>query len=161
MTESTATHTHKFEYQPVDCGRHLAEIRVTEPVLAQGPRWDATRTPSGQRSLGYTGRRGATWADDETLAETGDPHGRRVVLLGRTWAHILDGHPEMADYLDNVIDTVAHPEHHEPNRRAGRLRYFRRAGPERWIRVVSELSGDHDRIVTAFPQSNDPAGWRA
>jgi hypothetical protein len=56
--------------------------------------------------------------------------------------------------------TVADPEHREPDPRPGRERYFRRGGPERWIRVVVEFAGQRDRIVTAFPQSNDPTGWR-
>jgi hypothetical protein len=32
---------------------------------------------------------------------------------------------------------------------------------ERWIRVVTEFSGDADRVVTAFPQSDNPrqVGW--
>jgi hypothetical protein len=38
----------------------------------------------------------------------------------------------------------------------GRERYFHRGGPLRWIRVVTELAGNVDRVVTAFPQSNDP-----
>jgi len=44
----------------------------------------------------------------------------------------------------------------EPDPRVGRERYFGRGGPLRWIRVVTELHGDVDRVVTAFPQSNDP-----
>jgi hypothetical protein len=98
--------------------------------------------------------------DDEAVAEAHDPNGRRVVMLAGSWAHILDGHPELRDHLDSVMETVAHPEHQEPDSRPGRGRYFRRGGPERWIRVVAEFAGRHDRIVTAFPQSNDPAGWR-
>jgi hypothetical protein len=61
---------------------------------------------------------------------------------------------------DDEHDRVA--GHREPGPRAGRERYFARGGPERWIRVVTELDGDADRVVTAFPQVNDPRdrGWR-
>jgi hypothetical protein len=78
------------------------------------------------------------------------------------WDHVLDQHVEMSEYLDETMATVQAPDHREPDPRTGRERYFRRGGPERWIRVVTELSSDTDRVVTAFPQSNDPieGGWR-
>jgi hypothetical protein len=52
---------------------------------------------------------------------------------------------------------VEHADHREPDARVGRERYFRRGGPLRWLRVVTELTdAGTDRVVTAFPQSNDP-----
>jgi hypothetical protein len=62
----------------------------------------------------------------------------------------------MTDYLAETMAAVSSPDRREPDVRAGRERYFRRSGPLRWIRVVTELSGNVDRVVTAFPQSNDP-----
>lgn len=78
------------------------------------------------------------------------------------WNHVLDQHVEMSEYLADTMATVEMPDHREPDLQAGRERYFRRGGPLRWIRVVTEFSGDFDRVVTAFPQSNDPrvGGWR-
>ena len=72
---------------------------------------------------------------------------------------MLAGHPEMLEYLEEVVMTIERPEHREPDPAAGRERFFRRGGPERWLRVVVEASGPTDRLITAFPQSNDPAGW--
>lgn len=66
----------------------------------------------------------------------------------------------MADHLDAMIDTVESPELQQDDSRPGRVRFFRRCGPERWLRVIVEFSGETDAIVTAFPQTNDPAGWR-
>ncbi len=77
-----------------------------------------------------------------------------------TWDHVLAGHPEMAAHLSDVIDTIESPELREDDPRPGRSRYFRRCGPEHWLRVVIEFGGDMDTVVTAFPQANDPAGWR-
>lgn len=64
----------------------------------------------------------------------------------------------MSEYLAETMTAVKAPDHREPDPRAGRERYFRRGGPLRWIRVVTELAGEHDRFVTAFPQSNSPTG---
>lgn len=68
----------------------------------------------------------------------------------------------MSEYLEETMTTIKTPYHREPDLRAGRERYFRRGGPERWIRVVTEFHGDADRVVTAFPQSDDPlkGGWQ-
>lgn len=97
---------------------------------------------------------------DDLLAEAKNPDGRLIQIHASTWDHVLDGHPEMADHLNTVMETIAKPEHREPDIRAGRERYFRRGGPERWIRVVAEFADGHDRLVTTFPQSNGPTGWR-
>jgi hypothetical protein len=104
----------------------------------------------------------ATFAlDDEDLVDAvRNPDGRLVLLLKQSWAHVLAGHPEMEEHVEAVIETIGQPEHREPDPRVGRERYFRRGGPERWIRVVVELDGPIDRVVTAFPQTNPPEHWR-
>jgi hypothetical protein len=78
------------------------------------------------------------------------------------WNHVVEQHVEMSEYLGETMTAIQTPDHREPDARAGRERYFRRGGPERWIRVVTQFDGDADRVVTAFPQSNDPreGGWR-
>ncbi|MGO8906644.1 MAG: hypothetical protein ACLQMH_13625 [Solirubrobacteraceae bacterium] len=62
----------------------------------------------------------------------------------------------MNEHLADTIAAIRAPDHREADPRSGRERYFRRGGPLRWIRVVTELHGETDRLVTAFPQSNDP-----
>jgi hypothetical protein len=56
----------------------------------------------------------------------------------------------------DIVLTIEHPTYREPDATPGRERLFRQGGPEGWIRVVIEFDGDFDRVVTAFPQSNDP-----
>jgi hypothetical protein len=56
----------------------------------------------------------------------------------------------------DVVLTVEHPEYREPDAKPGRERLFRRGGPDRWIRVIVEFSGDFDSMVTAFSQAVDP-----
>jgi len=73
------------------------------------------------------------------------------------WNHVLDQHVEMSEYLEKTMEAVQTPDHREPDpQRVGRERYFRRGGPLAWIRVVTEFTDSGDRVVTAFPQSNDP-----
>jgi hypothetical protein len=66
----------------------------------------------------------------------------------------------MAEHMSDVLETIRQPEFRQDDPRPGRVRLFRRTGPEAWLRVVVEFGGDSDQIVTAFPQGNDPAGWR-
>lgn len=95
------------------------------------------------------------------IAEARNPEGHLVQLRRTAWDHILDEHIEMRDYLEDVMAAIMGPDHREPDVRPGRERYFRRSGPLRWIRVVTQLVGDVDRVVTAFPQSNDPGSRRS
>jgi hypothetical protein len=97
---------------------------------------------------------------DQVIAEALGPDGRRVEIHSRRWSHVLEEHSEMVGYLEETVKTIEHPEHREPDVAPGRERYFRRCGPQRWIRAVVEFAGETDRLVTAFPQANDPPGWR-
>jgi hypothetical protein len=99
-------------------------------------------------------------ADEEPVAYALNPDGRFVRLLPASWEHILSGHPEMEDHLDDVVQTLENPDYREPDPRPGRERFFRRGGPQSWIRVVIEVDGPFDRVVTAFPQVNEPNDWR-
>lgn len=74
---------------------------------------------------------------------------------------MLEAHPDMAEHLLDTMSTIEAPEHREDDERAGRERYFRRGGPLRWIRVVTDFAGGVDRVVTAYPQSNDPRQQRS
>jgi hypothetical protein len=95
-----------------------------------------------------------------TVAEAQNPEGRTVQMDRTTWNHVLNGHPGMADYLGEVMDAIRMPEYRENDPQVGRQRYFRQGGPEVWLRVVAEFAGNVDRVVTAFPQSNDPRSER-
>ncbi len=90
------------------------------------------------------------------IAENRNPEGHLVQMDDVAWNHVLDQHVEMSEYLAETMATIKVPDHREPDTQAGRERYFGRGGPLRWIRVVTKLSGSADRVVTAFPQSNDP-----
>jgi hypothetical protein len=87
------------------------------------------------------------------------PDNRLVMLYASTWSHILSFHPAMERCLDDLLAALEAPDLRQPDPRAGRERFFRRGGPQAWVRVVVEFAGEFDRVVTAFPQRNDPEGW--
>jgi hypothetical protein len=81
-------------------------------------------------------------------ARWSDYSGRPIELSDDAWAHILDGHPEMAERLTEIIQTIEHPtlvvrdplvrrvEHHYGAPK-GRLRVqvvvVYRPTPEGWV----------------------------
>lgn len=97
--------------------------------------------------------------DADIIAETRGADGRAVEIRATTWQHVSATHPEMTNHLNDVIATIESPEILADDPRAGRSRLFRRCGPERWLRVIVEFAGERDRLVTAFPQANDPEAW--
>ncbi len=91
------------------------------------------------------------------IAEARNPEAHLIQMDEGAWRHVLEQHVEMRDYLEETMAAVRAPDHREPDARVGRECYFRRGGPLRWLRVVTELTdAGTDRVVTAFPQSNDP-----
>jgi hypothetical protein len=87
--------------------------------------------------------------------------GQPVELTWDAWDHVRERHPDMAERLADLLLTIEHPEHQEPDVRPGRERLFRRVGPGQWMRVVLEFNLDFDRVVTAFVQSNEPRKRRS
>lgn len=80
-----------------------------------------------------------------------------MVIDAQAWNHVLTRHAAMAGYLDELTATIRQPEHAEPCPViTGRERLYRRGGPKRWLRVVTEFAGDHDRLISAVPQTNGP-----
>lgn len=100
----------------------------------------------------------------EVVAETVDPSGARVVLLGRVWdGKVVPDHPEMAPLVADVLRTVAAPDHIELDpARDDRVRYYaHHAGPSEWLLVVVSYEQTQARIISAFANRKDPPGWSA
>jgi hypothetical protein len=94
------------------------------------------------------------------LDETVDPEGRRVVLDVSGWEHTVRRHPEMAGHQLDVVRVVADPQHHGPDPRLGRERFWRFGdGPSSWLMVVVDFTGEPARILTAYGNRKDPPGW--
>lgn len=97
-------------------------------------------------------------ADDrDVLLSTLDPDGRVVELDAERWAHILDGHPELARHLERIGRAVPTPD----RRLSGRQEdeewfYLAGAGPSRWLKVVVHYEGGRGGIITAFGRRSMP-----
>jgi len=100
---------------------------------------------------------------ERPIAEARTPDGSVVVLLERIWRDkITRDHPELAGHLGDILETVAFPEHVEPDPREGRQRYYRRtAGPSRWLMAVVSFEQEPARIITAVALRKDPRRWTA
>ena len=99
--------------------------------------------------------------DEPRAVTVADPDGREVVLLRRIWEDkIVRDHPELSGHLDAVMDTVANPDHVEPDMIPNRTRFYRRsAGPSRWLMAVVSYEQQPARIITALANRKDPKRW--
>ncbi|MGH2368028.1 MAG: hypothetical protein ACRDI2_07505, partial [Chloroflexota bacterium] len=91
------------------------------------------------------------------LATATDPDGRPVQLTEERWHHILDGHPELGMFQDQILAAIRAPD----ERRAGRWPgeewfYLGTTRPSRWLKVVVVYRGGKGRIITAFPRRSVP-----
>ncbi|MBV9195769.1 MAG: hypothetical protein JO168_16645 [Solirubrobacterales bacterium] len=100
--------------------------------------------------------------DEPRAAMVAGPDGREVVLLARIRKDkIARDHPELVDRLDAVIETVAKPDHFEPDALPARTRFYRRnVGPSRWLMVVVSYEQQPTRIITALANRKDPKRWK-
>jgi hypothetical protein len=101
-------------------------------------------------------------SNDPRAATVNDPNGREVVLLASIWKDkIARDHPELIDQLDAVMQTVAKPDHVEPDALPARTRFYRRdVGPSRWLMAVVSYEQQPARIVTALANRKDPKRWK-
>lgn len=99
---------------------------------------------------------------DEVVASVVDASGREVVLLARVWNEkIVRDHPEMVGHLDDLLETIAQPDHVEPDPIADRARCYRRnVGPSRWLVAVVSYEQETARIIAAFANRKDPRTWK-
>ena len=101
-------------------------------------------------------------SENRSAATVTDPDGREVVLLARIWEDkISRDHPELVDHLEAVMETVAGPDHVEPDALPHSTRFYRRgAGPSRWLMAVVSYEQQPARIITALANRKDPKRWK-
>lgn len=99
--------------------------------------------------------------DNVVIAETQGPDGRTVVLLERIWHHkVLVARPDLADLIDDVLETVRRPEHSASDPVIDRHRFYRRhVGPTLWLLVVVSYEQGPARIITALGTRKNPPTW--
>jgi hypothetical protein len=96
--------------------------------------------------------------NDEPIARTTDPDGREVVFDEGSYRHLEERRPVFLGYIDVILETVARPDHRNPDPEPGRERFYRQhiLDPGRWLRVVVDFNEKPGRIVTALVQISDP-----
>jgi hypothetical protein len=95
---------------------------------------------------------------DGIIASVLDPDGRSVVLSEARWAHITQGHPELRQHRQSVLEAVEAPSRRLSGRRT-REEWFYKAdvGPSRWLKVVVRYeAAGNGWIITAFARRSLP-----
>jgi hypothetical protein len=100
-------------------------------------------------------RRSSCWDRHRPIWPRGRP-------AARIWTDkVTRDHPELIDHLDAVIQTVATPDHVEPDTLPNRTRFYRRnVGPSRWLMAVVSYEQQPARIITALANRKDPKRWK-
>jgi hypothetical protein len=144
--------------------------RVPRAVWRAGrTRVDAGETPAalgcssgsrhdGRLATGVARRRylAESMAED-VVASVIDPDGRAVKLTVERWEHIVTGHPEVATFQDQVMETVAMPSRRRFGPTGEEWFYGENRGPSRWLKVVVRYDSiDRGRIMTAFARRSMP-----
>jgi hypothetical protein len=95
---------------------------------------------------------------DAAAATVVDPDGRAVALTEERWAHITDGHPELAHFRDEVLETVRAPDKRLAGPTPGEAWFYKQSvGPSRWLKVVVRYESiERGWIVTAFARRRMP-----
>ncbi len=90
-------------------------------------------------------------------------NGVLVRLTDERWSHIIDGHANLANYRDDVLDVVQHPDEVRSGY-GGALIALRGYGKQRYLAVIyKEISADDGFIITARFARKKPGGrilWR-
>lgn len=100
--------------------------------------------------------------DRDLAGEARDPDGVRVVIPSRLWSQkVLRDHPELEPHLEDVVRTVAQPDHigADPIFEHRRRYYLQGAGPSRWLLVVVSYEQEPARVISAFGNRKDPRSW--
>ncbi|MBM3241049.1 hypothetical protein FJZ31_32600 [Candidatus Poribacteria bacterium] len=95
----------------------------------------------------------------QTISVNGVP----IRLTDERWEHIIDGHADLANYRDDVLDVVQHPDEVRFGY-GGALIALRGYGKQRYLAVIyKEISVDDGFIITARFAHKKPGGkilWR-
>jgi hypothetical protein len=91
-----------------------------------------------------------------------DPDGREVVFDAGSHLHLaLGARAHLLDHVEEILKTVALPDHRRDDPRPGRERFYRQnlLMPGRWLRVVVDFGDVPAWVVTAVVENGDPR-WR-
>lgn len=86
-----------------------------------------------------------------------DPEGRRVELTEERWRHIVEEHPEIESFEDDVLRAVATPDRWLPGRLANEAWFYLRVErPSKWLKVAVAYAEGRGYVVTAHARRSMP-----
>ena len=98
---------------------------------------------------------------EEYLFDVPTPLGFRVHTTSNYWADILGKHPDLAERLDDVTDTLMNPDEVRGNFDDPDVHlFYRRERPRRYLRVIVRRIGVDGFLISAFPSDYIKAGER-
>ena len=86
-----------------------------------------------------------------------DPDGRHVELTDERWEHIVERHPEIDGYDDEVLQAVGAPDERFPGGVENEEWFYARTdAPSNWLKVVVAYAEGRGYIVTAYARKSMP-----
>ena len=89
----------------------------------------------------------------EVVLEVVDKSGRKIRLIERQWRHITTTHAEMANYFDEIKQTLENPikitTHEKGDLRNYYLYLKHRKHPEKYLRAIVKYLNEQGFIITA------------
>lgn len=75
-----------------------------------------------------------------------------IRLTDERWQHITVGHPEVADYYFEILETIEKPEIIYEGRSSEliAIKEFQKISPKFVVVIYKELSGNDGFVITAF-----------
>jgi len=82
-------------------------------------------------------------------SEVTSTEGALIQLTDERWSHITEGHPELAGWREEVLDTVAHPGAVYPGG-SGESLAIKDQGDGKYLIVAYKSNPERGFIITAF-----------
>jgi len=89
------------------------------------------------------------------IFEVKDKSGRRIHLSGERWLHINQEHPEVADYLEELEETIKNPAKITTHSIDENVKYYyqyfkNRESPAKYLLLIVKYLNGHGFIITAY-----------
>lgn len=90
----------------------------------------------------------------DIIFEIIDKTGRRIRLTRKQWSHINRKHPQVADYYEEIINTINNPLKIIQPYEGTKYYYYKyikyKEGPEKYLKVIVKYLNGEGFIITAL-----------
>ena len=89
------------------------------------------------------------------IFEVKDKSGRKIHLSKERWNHINQEHPEVADYFEEIKETIINPNKIATYSYDKDIRYYykyfkNRQSPAKYLLLIVKYLNEHGFIITAY-----------